>query len=182
MGGPRKQKKKYITPGHPWQKDRLSEELRLMGQYGLRSKRELWRIRTQLTRYRSQARKLLALPTEELKQRELALINHLTNLGVLRTDATIDDVFSLETEDFLKRRLQSIVFSKGLATTIYHARQLITHRHVAVRERIVTCPSYLVSQEEEEHISYTASSPLIVKDHPSRPRPKASVIGQVEED
>ncbi len=181
MGGPRKQKKKYITPGHPWQKDRLSEELRLMGQYGLRSKRELWRIRTRLSRYRTQARKLLALPADELKKRELTLINSLATLGVLRTDATIDDILSLETEDFLKRRLQSVVYSKGLATTIYHARQLITHRHVAVRERIVTCPSYLVGQEEEELVTYAASSPLIAEDHPSRPSSQASVIEEVKE-
>ncbi|MFX0197738.1 MAG: 30S ribosomal protein S4 [Candidatus Hodarchaeota archaeon] len=181
MGGPRKQKKKYITPGHPWQKDRLSEELRLMGQYGLRSKRELWRIRTRLGQYRTQARKLLALPAEELKQRELALINRLATLGVLRTDATIDDVLGMETEDFLKRRLQSVVYSKGLAITIYHARQLITHRHIAVRERIVTCPSYLVSHEDEEFVIYAASSPLITEDHPSRPSLQASVIKEVEE-
>ena len=89
MGGPRKLKKQYITPGHPWQKDRLNDELRLMGQYGLRSKRELWRIRTLLGKYRAQARNFLALPEEEMKQRLERLITRLATLGIVRTDRRV---------------------------------------------------------------------------------------------
>jgi small subunit ribosomal protein S4 len=169
MGGPRKPKKQYITPGHPWQKDRLVEELRLMGQYGLRSKRELWRIRTQLAKYRAQARRFLALPEEEMQQRLGRLVHRLGGLGVMRTDGTIDDILQLRTEDFLRRRLQSVVYTKGLATTPYHARQLITHGHIALQGRKMTIPGYLVPQEEEEFLTYAPSSPLTNELHPSRP-------------
>ncbi len=172
MGGPRKQKKKYDTPGHPWQKDRLMEELSLMGQYGLRSKRELWRIRTSLGRYRTQARKLLALPEDEMKQHSANLIHRLTILGVLSVDGTIDDVLRLRTEDFLKRRLQSIVYSRGLASTHYQARQLIAHGHIAIKERKMTIPGYIVRREEEELLAYTSNSPLHDESHPSRPDTK----------
>jgi len=181
MGGPRKQKKQYITPGHPWQKDRLVEELRLMGQYGLRSKRELWRIRTQLANYRAQARRFLALPEEEMQQRLSHMVHRLGGLGVMRTDGTIDDILRLRTEDFLRRRLQSVVYSKGLAITPYHARQLITHGHIAVQGRKMTIPGYLVPQEEEEFLTYAPSSPLMNELHPSRPGREGPVTDEGEE-
>jgi small subunit ribosomal protein S4 len=181
MGGPRKQKKQYITPGHPWQKDRLVDELRLMGQYGLRSKRELWRIRTLLAKYRAQARRFLALPEEEMQQRLSQLVHRLGALGVMRTDGTIDDILRLRTEDFLRRRLQSIVYSKGLATTPYHARQLITHGHIALQGRKMTIPGYLVPQEEEEFLAYASSSPLMNELHPSRPGREGPASDEFEE-
>jgi small subunit ribosomal protein S4 len=162
-------KKQYITPGHPWQKDRLNDELRLMGQYGLRSKRELWRIRTLLGKYRAQARNFLALPEAEMQQRLERLITRLATLGIVRADGTIDDILQMRTEDFLKRRLQSVVYSKGLATTMYHARQLITHGHIAIAGRKMDIPGYLVRRAEEDVLTYAASSPLTHELHPSRP-------------
>jgi small subunit ribosomal protein S4 len=34
MGDPRKRKKKYETPTHPWQKDRIDDEKELRRKYG----------------------------------------------------------------------------------------------------------------------------------------------------
>ncbi len=34
MGDPRKPRKAYQTPRHPWRKDQLEEELHLVGEYG----------------------------------------------------------------------------------------------------------------------------------------------------
>jgi small subunit ribosomal protein S4 len=39
-----------------------------------------------------------------------------------------------------------------LAKTIYHARQLIVHRHIAIGDQIVNVPGYLVKKEEEGKI------------------------------
>ena len=83
MGDPKKQRKKYKTPSHPWQRDRLIEELKLVGDYGLRNKRELWKLKTMLSHYRSRARKLLAIPPEVRKKEEEVLINKLYKLGCL---------------------------------------------------------------------------------------------------
>jgi len=88
-------------------------------------------------------------------------------------------VLRLRTEDFLKRRLQSIVYSRGFATTIYHARQLIIHGHVVLHERKMTIPSYLVRQDEEELVTYAASSPLANELHPSRPGTEVPTLNEV---
>lgn len=45
----------------------------------------------------------------------------------------------------LERRLDAIVLRSGLAKTIYQARQMVTHRHIAVNCRRVDRPSYRLS-------------------------------------
>lgn len=44
----------------------------------------------------------------------------------------------------LERRLDSVVFRLGFAPTRASARQLIAHGHIAINEKKVTIPSYLV--------------------------------------
>lgn len=148
MGDPKRQRKKYITPSHPWQKDRLYEELMLIGKYGLRNKRELWRLKTFLSEIRSRARKLLAIPENERKKDEEALIRVLHRIGILDKNAILDDVLNLTVEDLLKRRLQTVVYEKGLAKTIHQARQMIVHRHITVNGRVVTAPGYIVKRDD----------------------------------
>ncbi|MHA1590694.1 MAG: 30S ribosomal protein S4 [Candidatus Njordarchaeales archaeon] len=148
MGDPKRQRKKYETPTHPWQKDRLIEELRLVGQYGLRNKRELWRFKTMLSEIRARARQLLAVSPEERQAQEKALIRRLYEMGILDENATLDDVLSLTVEDLLKRRLQTVVYELGIARTIHQARQMIVHRHITVNGRVVTSPSYIVKRSD----------------------------------
>ena len=160
MGDPKKPRKKWIGPKHPWRKEVLEEEMILMGKYGLRNKRELWIAKTIAREFRHRARALLALPEEERKVQEKALLSKLYHLGVLPEGATLDDVLGLTAEHILKRRLQTIVYEKGLARTIYQARQFIVHGHIAIAGRRVTSPGYLVSKEEEEFIDFYPTSPL----------------------
>ena len=61
MGSARKIRKKFIGPRHPYNLERFTQEQQLMGEYGLRNKRELYRARTKLRRYRQRARSLLGL-------------------------------------------------------------------------------------------------------------------------
>ncbi|MHA1583055.1 MAG: 30S ribosomal protein S4 [Candidatus Baldrarchaeia archaeon] len=170
MGDPKKQRKKYIPPRHPWQKERLEREIVVVGKYGLRNKRELWIHQTQLRKYRHRAREILALPPDIREKREKELINKLYKMGILHEDATLDDVLSLTVEDILERRLQTIVYRKGLAKSIYHARQLVTHGHIAINDRRVTVPSYMVSRDEEDLIMYSPTSPYNDPKHPERPQ------------
>jgi len=81
MGDPKKPRKKWERPGHPWIKARLEEEMRLMGEYGLRNKRELWRAQTLLRKIRARARSLLALPPDVRAKEEEALVNRLYKMG-----------------------------------------------------------------------------------------------------
>jgi small subunit ribosomal protein S4 len=153
MGDPKKPRKKWERPGHPWIRARLEEEMRLMGEYGLRSKRELWRAQTLLRKIRARARSLLALPPDVRAKEEEALVNKLYRMGLLKsTTASLDDILSISIGDVLERRLQTIVFRKGFAKTIHMARQMIVHGHIAIAGRRVTSPGHLVSREEEELI------------------------------
>jgi len=163
VGDPRKPRKKWQPPGHPWVKERLIEEMKLMGEYGLRNKREIWIAAAMLRKFRHRARSLLALPEDVRKQEEKALLSKLYELGLVDENATLDDVLSLHTKDLLERRLQTIVYKKGLAKTIHHARQLIVHGHIAINGRRVTSPGYIVPRSEEDLIGYAPTSPYFKK-------------------
>lgn len=168
MGDPKKQRKKYETPRFPWRTDALQAELKLLGQYGLRNKRELWRHETTLSKFRGIARSILGMPEEEGEKLKKQLLNRLNRLGILPETAVLDDVLDLAIEDILERRLQSLVFQKGLAKSVYQARQLITHGHIAIGGKKVTSPSYLVLRDEETHVDYAPTSAVATSDHPLR--------------
>jgi len=168
MGDPRKQRRKYETPRFPWRTDVLNAELRLIGQYGLRNKRELWRHKTTLSRVREIARSLSGMPTEQRERLEKQLLDRLNRLGILPETAALDDVLDLSLEDLLERRLQTMVFNKGLAKSIYQARQLITHGHVAIDGKRVPSPSYIVLRDEEAKLAYAPTSKLSTLNHPIR--------------
>jgi small subunit ribosomal protein S4 len=150
LGDPKKPRSTYTTPRNPWGVDQLSRELMLVGTYGLRNKRELWKVETELSRIRKQARRLLAAPPETRTKQSSFLIDRLARLGLVGPTASIDDVLSLKVEDLLERRLQTLVWRKGLAKSPYQARQLVSHRHVVISGNVVTKPNYLVARAEED--------------------------------
>jgi small subunit ribosomal protein S4 len=168
LGDPRRQRKKYATPRFPWRTDILQEELKLLGQYGLRNKHELWRHETTLSNFRGIARSLIGRPAEEREKMERELVSRLKKLGALPETAVLDNVLDLTIEDLLERRLQTIVFRKGMGKTIQQSRQLITHGHIAVGNRRITVPSYIVTKEDETRITYAPRSPLSNSNHPLR--------------
>jgi small subunit ribosomal protein S4 len=168
MGDPKKQRKKYDTPRFPWRTDTMQEELKLLGQYGLRNKHELWRQETMLSSFRGIARSLIGQSAEKRHKRENELLNRLKKLGLLPETAVLDDVLDLALENLLERRLQTIVLRKGLAKTMQQSRQLITHGHVAVGTQRIKTPGYIVTKSEESHIGYSASTPLANPGHPLR--------------
>jgi len=168
MGDPKKQRKKFDTPRFRWRKDILQEELKLIGQYGLRNKHELWRHKTMLSKTRGIARSLIGKTPEERMKMENELLTRLKKLGILDETAVLDNVLDLSIEDMLERRLQTIVFRKGLTRTIFQSRQLITHGHVTIGNRRVTVPSYTVSKEEEPTVMYSPQSALTNETHPLR--------------
>ena len=149
MGDPKKARKQYSRPRSPWRADQLAQELYLLGTFGLRNKRELWKAQTQLSAVRKQARTLLAATQAVRLREEKKLLDSLQRKGLIHEGATLDDILSLTIEDMLTRRLQSQVFKKGMALSALHARQLIVHGHVAVGDRIITVPGYEVGGQDE---------------------------------
>ncbi len=172
MGDPKFSKRKYDTPSHPWQGERIKEENELLKKYGLKNKKELWKAQSLLRNYRRQGRDLLARLRYGDVQAEIerkGLLSKLANLGVLSDDASLDDVLALDVHRVLDRRLQTIVYMKGLSYTPKQARQMIIHGHTLVNERKVTVPGYLVPRNEEASITYNPYSPIAHELHPARP-------------
>jgi len=168
MGDPKKRKKKFETPRYAWRKDTLDAELKILGQYGLRNKHELWRTHAVLSKYRGLARSLLAKTGEEKSLVEEKVLSKLKGLGVIPGNGTLDDVLDLSVEDFLERRLQTVVQRLGLAKTPQQSRQLISHGHIQVDGRIVTSPSFILPKSLEDKVGYAADSPLSKIEHPIR--------------
>jgi small subunit ribosomal protein S4 len=159
LGDPKKARKQYSRPRSPWRADQLAQELYLLGTFGLRNKRELWKAQTQLSSVRKQARTLLAA-TEVIRLREeKKLLDSLRRRGLVGEAATLDDILSLTVEDVLTRRLQTMVFKKGMALSPLHSRQLIGHGHITVGNRIITIPGYEVGSAEDGVIKLTGREP-----------------------
>jgi small subunit ribosomal protein S4 len=178
VGDPKRTRKSYATPRHPWRRDQLEVELHLLGDFGLRNKRELWRYKTMLSEVRGIARSLLGSTGEERERLEREYLSKLSRIGILSESASIDDVLDLDIRDLLERRLQTMVFRRGLAKSLYQARQLVTHGHISVAGKVVSVPGYIVNRDEEGKLKFFAHSPLSKADHPLRKIITASAAGQ----
>ena len=184
MGDPRRLTKKYSTPKHPWQKGRIEAEKVIETDYGTKNKKEIWKMNSILKHFQEGAKKASALNMgEQMKKEFTQLLGRAKNLGILPQDAnTIDAILSLSLNDVMGRRLQTLVYKKGLARSPKQARQFIVHEHIIVGGRRVNVPSYIVPLSEEETLSFDPKSSLAQEDHPERLKPAAvSVEAHKEE-
>ncbi len=136
MGAPRRLKSKYERPSTIWDKDRIAQERSIAAKYGLTKMRELWIAESELRRIRKNVREILAGREGEETGRQI--IQRLASLGITKSDATLDELLSIGVESILERRLQTVVYKKGLARTLAQARQLITHGFISINGRKVT--------------------------------------------
>jgi small subunit ribosomal protein S4 len=175
MGYPGKNHKSYQTPKRPFEKTRIEAETRLVIEFGLRNKREVWKAQSILRKYRTAARALLALGSDpahkaQYESKKEELISHLQRAGLLGPDAGIDEVLSLKVQAQVERRLQTLVYRRGLARSPKQARQLITHGHIAIAGRRTSIPGYRVTRAEESQISYYGKSPFLADSHSEKER------------
>ncbi len=171
MGDPKFPRKKYETPSHPWEAERIEREKELVQKYGLKNKKEIWRAETFLRKIRGHARDLFVGAGEKQTEKEKEeLLQRMITLGILPPNSQLDDILALTIEDILARRLQTQVYLHGLSYTAQQARQMIIHGHIAVNGRKVRVPSYMVKKSEEGEIKYVASSPFSDEMHPMRPK------------
>ena len=160
MGDTKTSRKVWKKPKRPLNYDLKMDELKTLGTFGLKTKQELWKTQTELSRVRLQARSLLALRQEERKQKEPILMQSLTKIGLVDESSTLDDVLNLQVNDLLSRRLQTITQRKLFFKTPYQARQAIVHGHIMIGDSIITIPSYVVKTVEENKIHLTPESPF----------------------
>ena len=160
MGDPKNPRRVWRKPKRPFNYELKMEELKTLGTFGLKTKRELWKAHTELSRVRKQARSLLALRQEVREEKEPVLMKSLTKIGLVEENSTLDDVLNLQVTDLLSRRLQTIVLKKFAFQTPYQARQAVVHGHIIIGNRIVNIPSYIVKTEEEKNIRIAPDSSL----------------------
>merc|ERR1719150_1328755 len=111
---------------------------------------------------RSTARKLLTLQVDDPRRifEGAALLRRLTRLGVLDKDRmTLENCLTIKVQDFLKRRLQTLVKDIGVES-VHRARVLIYQRHIRVGHQVVTSPSFLVREKSQRFINFREGSSL----------------------
>lgn len=142
-------KRTFAKPLKRWEKQRIIDEKKLMTEYAYKNKKDLWKMKSELSRYREFAKKLVSIRTpQQVKERD-EFLKSLYNKGLINEKSVVEDVLALTIKDVSERRLQTVIFRKGIARTPKHARQLIVHGHVKVNNNTITAPSYTVLREEE---------------------------------
>jgi small subunit ribosomal protein S4 len=168
MGSPKKQRKKFTKPSHPWQKERILAESELLKSYGLKRKYEIWKMNTILKNFTAQAKNLITSKNIQVEKERNQLLTRLFSLGLIGKGAKIEDVLSLTLKDILERRLQTLVFRKNIARSLNQSRQFIVHEHISIDDRVITAPSYIVPLEHEKNIQFSQNSILFDVNHPER--------------
>ncbi|MCK5023900.1 MAG: 30S ribosomal protein S4 [Candidatus Aenigmarchaeota archaeon] len=148
-------KRKYKRPKRPWDSARIAEEKQVMREFGLRRKKEIRRAESIIRDYRRRARNLIAVKDDEKTK---ILIEKLVELGLIEKGNGLENVLLLDVVGALNRRLQTIIFKKGFASTIQEARQKISHGHVHIEGRAVKFPSYIVPIDKEKLIKVKGGS------------------------
>jgi len=143
-----KKHKHYARPRKPFEIERIEGEKLLIKTYGLRSKKEIWRSDYFIDSIREKAKKSIINP-----EHQGVLLARLVSIGLIKEGAGIDDVLALTRENLFERRLQTLVFKKGLAKTVKEARQYVVHKKIAIGKRTVNVPGYVVKLDEESKIS-----------------------------
>jgi small subunit ribosomal protein S4 len=178
MGDPKKRRKQYDTPIHPWQKARIDEEKLLMKEYGLKNKKEIWKLASKTRDFARQAKKLIAniSPQGELERKQL--LTRLASLNILTANSNLDDVLGLSTKNLMDRRLQTMLVKKGIAKSMKESRQFITHGHIMIGSSKITVPSYMVKKDEENSIAFMPTSAILKQ---RAEEPKAAKAEGVED-
>ena len=181
MGDPKYPRKVWRKPKRPLNYELKMDELQTLGTFGLRTKRELWKAHTELSRVRQQARSLLALTEEARAEKEPILLKSLSRIGLVSENSSLDDVLNLKPTDLLARRLQTIVSKKLGFKTPYQARQAVIHGHIMIGDRKVDIPSYTVTVAEEDSVKFSPESKIpemLEKTKAEAPKVEASAEGE----
>lgn len=150
---PKRKLKKYSRPKKLYDAALIKEEQNLIKKYGLKTRREIWKANFAIGRIRNIAKSLITAKEEDKNK----FLEKQLQKGF--PAESIADILGLNKEDWLKRRLQSIVVKKGLAKTHNQARQFIAHKHVTLNGKIIDAPSHFTTLEEEQNIALNLSLP-----------------------
>lgn len=173
MGHPKKLKKKYKAPMHPWERARIEKEGGIKKIYGLKNKKEIWKAHSKIKNFTKQAKRVIAKKTEQNKKEEKQLMEKLDKLNLVNKDDKIENVLNLSIENLLDKRLQTAVLRLGLARSIKQARQFIKHGHIFVSGRKMTIPSYILNKNDS--VAFNPKSAISNAEHPERLKEKTEI-------
>ena len=149
--------KKYSRPKRPFDKARIEDEKKIKEEFGLKNKKEIWKVESEIKSLRKKAKKLISADKGEQE----AMFERLKKIG-LKVNS-LSDILALEKRDYLQRRLQSVIIKNKIAPTAKSARQLITHKKILVDGRIIDSPSYIVPVSLENKIILKKSAKTELK-------------------
>ena len=155
---PVRKHKKFNRPRKIYDAALIKEENDLIKKYGLKNRREVWKASYQVNKIRNLAKALITADEKEKNE----FVERQRQKGFNVTN--IAEVLSLTKEDYMKRRLQSIIVQKGFAKTHKQARQLIVHKHVSLAGNYIDSPSHLTTIDEESSLSVNIAVPLNKKE------------------
>ncbi|MBI5872395.1 30S ribosomal protein S4 [archaeon] len=176
MGDPKKIRKKYEKPRHPWIKEGIEEGKILVKEYGLKNKKELWKAESFLRKIKRQAKLLINKPRKEQEE----FVFRLARLGLIEAGGSAGDMLDTDVKKILERRLQMQVYKTGMARTIDQARQFVVHGHIMVNNKKLTVPSYLLHRDD--CLQFCSSSTLNNPEHPERVQIVKKKIGEVKKE
>ncbi|EHY65331.1 small subunit ribosomal protein S9e [Nematocida ausubeli] len=155
----------------PFDKQRLINEMKYVGEYGLKSKRELRVLEKIFHDVKKRAKDLLIHTDEDYQMVQgRALLHRLEKQGLITginyqskksIITELEKVLDLNITALLNRRLQTMVMNLGLAKSIHRARVLIYQRHITVNGAIVDKPGFIVAAESEGYIEISPNSALM---------------------
>jgi small subunit ribosomal protein S4 len=167
MGGIKKIRKKYSKPSHPWRIERITEESAICKEYGIPKRTELWKNIAKLESFKNQAKTLSAKTDKQAEKERHNLVKKLESLGLIKS-ASLEEILGITIKNVLNRRLQTLLFKKGVAKSMKQSRQMIIHGHILVASKAITSPSYLVRVSEEGGIEISPKSPFYDTTHAER--------------
>jgi len=182
MGDPKRLNRKYDVPKMKWNKLKIRTDKQITEEYGLRRKKEIWKAETEVRNFRKRARLLLAGRVDDYSTRKDELLNKLVKMGIFTKEHKVEDVLKLNLTDYLDRRLQTLVFKKGLALSPNQARQLITHGHIAINGKVRKIPGSIIYADESVSYSNSQIKDMIEKMLEKKGKPATSTKEEKKEE
>ena len=174
MGDIKRKKRKFSRPRQLFDRERIDSENKISKKYGLKNKKEIWKASSQISKIRRQAKNLIPKSDED----KAIFFDKLNKMGFKVSD--ISDVLALTEEDFLDRRLQTVIVKKNLANTPRQARQLIVHKNVLVDGKVVNIPSFVVTRDLEDKLSLKSKKKVVKKVEKVKPEEVKPAEGDEE--
>lgn len=179
MGDPKRRPNLYSGPRHPWEAARIAEEKKLLRDYGLKNKTEIWKLNSRVSQIKTQVKQIMSAVDATPEEKE-AIVKKLVKLNLIREDQSLDEALELSVQSMLERRLQTQLVRQGLARTMRQARQFIVHGHVRVGGKQITAPGYILTRDEQFKLEFHPGSNFADPEHPERKVPEAVVAEEKE--